>query len=208
MHSIGGPNARATHVSRYIRPKEGDRILDVGCGPADIIESLPPVTYVGVDLNPNYIESAKRNYGHKASFFCKDVTAIQNEEFEPFDLILATGLLHHLSDTEALTLLNSCSKLLKPNGRMITYDGCRIPKQHPFDTWMLNNDRGKFVRSREHYEKLASSVFPNNVKIEVTSNLLRIPYTLAIMELTLGADLKTENAILQNHYSNSVPGVQ
>ncbi len=183
MTALGSPRTRQVHVSRYIRPQSGDRILDVGCGVADIVESLPAVSYLGIDMNPLYIESARKRYGDKASFICKDVTEITANEFEPFDIILATGLLHHLSDTEAVTLLRSCSKLLKPAGRMVTFDGCRTAKQHPVDTWMLNNDRGKFVRTEEGYQNLVSSVFAG-VTINVHSDLLRIPYTLAIMVLT------------------------
>lgn len=187
MRALGSPRTREVHVSRYIRPQKGDRMLDVGCGVADILDSLPEVSYLGIDINPLYIESARHNYGHRASFLCQDVTLIKEDEYEPFDIILATGLLHHLSDAESLTLLRVCRKLLKPSGRMITFDGCRTPDQHPFDTWMLNNDRGKYVRSRAGYCNLASSVFPC-VEINVHSDLLRIPYTLAIMELSLTQD--------------------
>lgn len=183
MLAVGSPHTRRIHVTQYIRPKTGDRILDVGCGPADIIESLPDVTYFGIDINPAYIEAAQKKYPNRGSFACKDVTEITISEFEPFDIILATGLLHHLSDFEVSALLRACSKLLKAEGRMITYDGCRTENQHPFDTWMLNNDRGKFVRTRAAYEQLASSVF-DGVKMSVRSDLLRIPYTLAIMELS------------------------
>ena len=190
MTAIGSPRPRQVHVSRYIRPKKGDRILDVGCGVADILESLPEVSYLGIDLNPLYIESARKNYGHRANFLCQDVTLIKDDEFEPFDIILATGLLHHLSDSECLTLLRSCRKLLKPSGHMITFDGCRVPGQHPIDAWMHNNDRGKYVRSSDAYTSLASSVFPG-VKINIHSDLLRIPYTLAIMELRLTSDTAT-----------------
>ena len=186
MSAIGGPNPRKVHISRYIRPQRGDRILDVGCGPADIIESLPDVSYLGIDISPQYIEAARKNYGNRASFICQDVTKIDPEDLEPFDIVLATGLLHHLSDAEAITLLCSCRSLLKPYGRMITFDGCRTEKQHPFDTWMLNNDRGEFVRYKNEYVKLASTVFPE-VRVHVHSDLLRIPYTLAIMELTLSS---------------------
>ena len=194
MTALGSPRTRQVHVSRYIRPKKGDRILDVGCGVADIFESLPEVSYLGIDMNPLYIESARKNYGHRANFLCKDVTLIKDDEFEPFDIILATGLLHHLSDSESLTLLRTCRKLLKPAGRMITFDGCRLPNQHPIDTWMLNNDRGKYVRTSAGYEGLASSVFPG-VTINIHSDLLRIPYTLAIMELALTNSPAKENKI-------------
>lgn len=189
MQSLGAPNARKFHTSNYIKAKAGQRILDVGCGPADILEYLPAVDYVGIDFEAKYIENARMRFGHKAQFRCKDVAELAEENFEPFDIVLATGLLHHPSDQECLNLFAQCIKLLKPDGRMVTYDGCRRPGQHPLDLWMLNNDRGKFVRTEDGYYKLASSVF-SSVKINLHSNLLRIPYTLAIMELNGSRNLK------------------
>jgi ubiquinone/menaquinone biosynthesis C-methylase UbiE len=39
------------YVRQYIRPNTGDRILDIGCGPADILALLPKdVSYVGYDM--------------------------------------------------------------------------------------------------------------------------------------------------------------
>lgn len=184
MWALGADHARRVHISKYIQPKVGERILDVGCGPADVLEYLPSVSYIGVDFEPNYIATARERFGDRATFMCKDVTLMQQEDLEPFDTILATGLLHHLSDGEVRTLLDACKKLLKPTGKMVTYDGCRVPNQHPFDRWMLDNDRGKFVRTRDAYAELASSVFPS-VEINLHSNLLRIPYTHAIMTLSL-----------------------
>lgn len=183
MKALGGHNSRTTHITRYVRPKAGDRILDVGCGPADILNYLPAVSYIGVDIDANYIACAKAHFADRGEFICKDVALLAEECFEPVDIILATGLLHHLTDSECINLLKSCKKLLKPSGRMVTFDGCRIPNQHPFDTWMLNNDRGQYVRTEEAYRKLAGSVFPG-VSMNIHSNLLRIPYTLAIMELS------------------------
>lgn len=183
MWALGSVHARSVHVSEYICPKVADRVLDVGCGTADILNFMPPVDYIGLDYEPNYIESARKRFGNRATFFCKDVTLMAEEQFEPFDIVLATGVLHHLSDAEAISLLSSCKKLLKPSGRMITYDGCRTANQHPFDTWMLDNDRGQFVRNKAQYIELVSSVFPG-VEFHLRTNLLRIPYTHAIMELS------------------------
>jgi len=188
MRALGSHKTKQIHVSRYVLAKKGDRVLDVGCGVADMVSHLPDVYYLGMDINPLYIEAAQNKYSGKAEFVCLDVTTINAEQYEPFDIVLATGLLHHLSDSESLTLMQACYKLLKPSGRMVTFDGCRLPKQHPLDAWMLNNDRGKFVRSKEGYQKLASSVFPQ-VSINVHSDLLRVPYTVAIMELSKSVEM-------------------
>lgn len=40
---IGADASRLQIVRTYIRPNEGDKILDIGCGPADILAFLLPV---------------------------------------------------------------------------------------------------------------------------------------------------------------------
>jgi len=109
-----GGNARAVYVKKYIRPKEGDKILDIGCGTADILLHLPSVEYVGLDLNEAYINYAKKRFGHKGIFLATKVDRKTINEFSlhDLDIVLATGLLHHLNDDEALFVdIKSLKKL-------------------------------------------------------------------------------------------------
>lgn len=48
---------------------KNDKILDIGCGPAKILESLPQVKYYGYDINKNHINYAKKKYVSKNVFF-------------------------------------------------------------------------------------------------------------------------------------------
>lgn len=92
---IGGSRARVGFVRQYLKPKENDRILDIGCGPGSILEFLPMVDYVGFDSNSDYIEAAKKRFAGRAQFMCMNVSrdAITGSSF---DLVLALGILHHL----------------------------------------------------------------------------------------------------------------
>jgi SAM-dependent methyltransferase len=47
------------------------RMLDVGCGPGELLRCVPGVTYVGFDSNPSYIERAKRIIGDRGTFFAE-----------------------------------------------------------------------------------------------------------------------------------------
>jgi len=182
MNALGGQSSRATHAREYIRAKPGARILDIGCGPADVLEDLPPVQYVGVDIDQHYIDYAKSKYSNRASFICKSVDELSDEEYRDFDIVLATGLLHHLNDREAIHLLNVSRNFLKPTGRLVTFDGCYLESgQHPIDKWMLRSDRGKFVRTEPQYTQLAQNIFP--VVRTHLRRLLRVPYTVLIMEM-------------------------
>jgi hypothetical protein len=41
-------NTRQSVIGRYVQPRARDRIVDIGCGPADILEHLPDVHYFGI----------------------------------------------------------------------------------------------------------------------------------------------------------------
>lgn len=185
MNLLGGTNSRRVHLEKYIRPKAGDKIIDLGCGPCDILTSLPQVDYTGVDFEQKYIDDATARFGNKGKFICMDVSDLKPGIFSDADIVLATGVLHHLTDEECHTLFSLAKSFMTPKGRFITFDGCFLEDgQHPFDVWMLKNDRGKFVRRQRDYVALASRVFPV-VKPNLHSDLLRIPYTLLIMECSM-----------------------
>jgi hypothetical protein len=88
-----------------------------------------------------------------------------------------------LDDTEALQLFWVANAALKPGGRVITIDGCFTPDQSPSARYVLSQDRGQNVRTKEGYLQIASQVFPV-VDVSIRHDLLRIPYTHIILECT------------------------
>lgn len=176
---VGGDLDR--YVAEYVKPQPGAKILDIGCGPGDMLSALPGTDYVGLDISPEYIEAAKRRFGAAGRFLCADVgLATIEQERGQFDLVLATGVLHHLDDERAGSLFDLARVALRPGGRLITYDGCYVPEQSRLARWVLSKDRGKFVRTRDEYVRLASSFF-SQIEPHVRHDVLRIPYTHLIM---------------------------
>lgn len=169
------------YLADYVMPTDGERVLDIGCGPGDILLYLRNVDYVGFDLNPQYIEAAKRRFGTRGRFFCGDVaqTDLGDDNLD-FDFALATGVLHHIDDGKAKELFRMAYHALRPGGRLLTFDGCLAPGQSRLARWFLGRDRGRFIRTKEHYEELAKSQF-DHVDVCVRHDLLRIPYTHCIM---------------------------
>lgn len=180
---VGGQRATSIYVNDYVRPKGGDRVLDIGCGPAETVEHFSDVEYIGFDSNPAYIEMAKRRFGDRGHFFCGTVDQVTLKEFDAFDLVLAVGVLHHLNDEESLSLLNLAYSALKKGGRLVTYDGCYVEGQSKIAQFIISQDRGRFVRTQDEYFNLASQVFAN-VDAGLREDLLRVPYTHLIMECT------------------------
>jgi SAM-dependent methyltransferase len=178
---VAGDSVWKPYLAQYVRPVPGDKILDIGCGPADILEYMPKVDYLGLDISPEYIASAQRKFGTRGRFVCEDIglTTLE-DELGSFSLVMATGVLHHLDEERAARLLGLAQRALRPGGRLVTYDGCYVPEQSRLARWMLSQDRGKFVRTLPEYLKLASRWFAA-IEPHVRHDLLRIPYTHLIM---------------------------
>jgi SAM-dependent methyltransferase len=103
------------------------------------------------------------------------------EEPASFDIVMANGVVHHLDDASAMRLYRLAHAALKPAGRFVAVDPAFAEGQSLLARILVGNDRGKFVRTSEDYAALASRVFPD-VKVSVRHDLLRVPYTHAILE--------------------------
>ena len=99
----------------------------------------------------------------------------------PFDIVIAHGLVHHLDDDQAREFFETARSALRAGGRVVTADGCYVPEQNRFAHYLLAGDRGKFVRTRPHYERLARSVFPQVVS-DIRHDFFRVPYTLIVLQ--------------------------
>ena len=177
---MGADSGRRDLVARYIKIEQGMKILDIGCGPAEILDYLPPVDYWGFDISRPYINQATKRFGNRGKFICKDLTIVDLHDLPKFDVVLCIGLLHHLADSTALKLIELASNALKPNGRLYTIDGCLDSSQNMISKLLVRYDRGQHVRTVEGYLKLTGGSFPN------TTATLRhqrwIPYTHCVME--------------------------
>jgi len=167
-------------VSEILQARPGMRILDIGCGPADILKLLPKVDYVGFDMSARYIDKARRNYGDRGRFIHSPHTADIAAGIENFDCAMALGVLHHLNDDEALLLFETAKASLKSGQKLVTVDGAYTECQSLLEKLLLDFDRGNFVRTPEAYRGLAKRIF-SDVIVTIHTDLLRIPYTHCIM---------------------------
>lgn len=158
-----------------MKVSEGNAILDIGCGPGDVLSYLPRVDYWGFDISQEYIDQAQRKFGPNGNFRCKFFEADDLKSLPKFDIALMSGVLHHLDDERALELLRLTAKALKPDGCLVTVDPCFASGQSLIARSLICFDRGKNVRNRDGYHALVSQCF-SSVQVEVIHKTW-IPYT-------------------------------
>ena len=177
----GSERVNREFIEKYVRPREGESILDVGCGPADVVELMPQVRYTGIDWSSSYLAAARRRFHQRATFLVGDVKDLERKGLGNYDAVISMGVIHHLSDDEAVAMLRSVHALLKPGGRFVSYDPCFTEPQHPLARWIHKHDRGRFVRFDRQYEELISQVF-RAYRRYVRTDLCTVPATVIIFE--------------------------
>jgi len=158
QHLAGGTRMRSSCLS-LLAPKAGERILDIGCGPAYYLNDMPRVDYHGFDTDPAYIAHARARFGDRGTFYCETFTAEHAARLGAFDGVLLMGLLHHLDDEQCRSVLALVAGVLTPEGRVIALDTTVHDAQNPVERLIAVKDRGEYVRRPEQFEALAREAF-------------------------------------------------
>src|SRR5438132_671516 len=82
-----GTRFHEVYIRDYVRPERGERVLDIGCGPGEIMVFLPSVDYLGIDINPRYVEAATERFGACGQFRCEDVQDTVVREPGSYDIV-------------------------------------------------------------------------------------------------------------------------
>jgi SAM-dependent methyltransferase len=181
-------DSRPRLVEEFLKITSGQRVLDIGCGPAEILAYLPDdIDYIGYDAEPNYIAAARERYGSRGSFAVRTVSPEAMADIGTFDVVMALGVLHHLTDAEADTVFASAAKVLRLGGRVVTLDCAYVNGQNPIARLLVSLDRGNHVRSPQGYTSIARRYF-REVNVNVLHNLIAVPYTHCIMQARVPID--------------------
>jgi 2-polyprenyl-3-methyl-5-hydroxy-6-metoxy-1,4-benzoquinol methylase len=168
-------------LNEYMILKEGNSVLDIGCGTADIVDFFPAnINYVGFDINSRYIEYAQAKYKDKVKLFCKRVSEADAVTLEKFDYIISLAVVHHLNDEEAIDLYRLGMGLLKPEGIMIIIDPTRNNSDSFIAKLLTNHDRGEHIRFPNQYEQIAKKVFPK-VDVYIRNDMINIAQSICII---------------------------
>lgn len=182
QYLMGAKRSWTNIANNYIKAKQGNTFLDIGCGPADILDYLPAVEYWGFDISEQYIQKAQLKYADRGNFNAQYLDEATLDTLPKFDIVLMCGVLHHMDDDTAKATIKLAHKALKTGGRLVTIDPCFTPKQNWFARFLIENDRGQNVRVEAAYKALIGRSF-NHLEVRVEHQAW-IPYTHCYMVCT------------------------
>lgn len=132
----------------------GKRILDVGCSTAACAREIVDMknnSYVGVDIEPQYIETASRR-SPLGKFLTLDARSLPFES-ESFDVVLFCGVWHHMDDALVKDCLREVKRVLTKSGVVLVAEPVFTPGW-PVSNFLLSLDRGRHIRTDEDYRRL------------------------------------------------------
>ena len=137
-----------------------DRVIDVGCGPGTNAGIFQAKGYVGADLSPEYVASARDRFPDH-QFEVWDITK-PGPDLGTFDIALINSVFHHLSDAETETVLTSLPEFLRPGSPIHIID-LVLPPDRSLARTLAKLDRGEYPRPLDHWRSLLGGLL--DVKI-------------------------------------------
>lgn len=161
------------------RSQEPFRVLDIGCGPGTFLHGnwmpIEQKNFVGIDPSPEYIASAKADF--PGAQFIEGTTETVSLKGEKFHFVVLSGVLHHLDNAEAATVMKFATEHLAERGIAISIDPVLFPGQNRIARWIALADRGQNVRTVDEMRHLWSeNLAGENLSTSVKQGYLRVPY--------------------------------
>lgn len=165
------------------------RVIELGCGTGELIEAIkkryPDCYMVGVDFSPSSIEISKKNTPPSDTMIYENSDIANKDSYlsswwDTFDLVICSGVYHHVSVTSRNELLFCANKLLKKDGLAFFW-------LYGIGRWRLNMAR-----------KALRTIIPENKDIDYTKQIIR--NFVEFQNKSMGDDLikRDLNALLKN----------
>ena len=113
----------------------GKKVLDVGCGGGILAEAMAQrgADVTGIDMGQANLNTAKLHAlesGVNVDYQCIAVEQLAEQQPESFDVVTCLEMLEHVPDP--LSIIQACSKLVKPGGQVVFSTINRNPKSYAF----------------------------------------------------------------------------
>lgn len=114
-------------LAQLIQLKPGERLLDVGCGPGNLLQLIqkkhPKNKLVGLDVDPDSLKIAQKNLP-QTTFHESSAIKIPEPDAS-FNVVTSTLMFHHLKTDEKKQMLKEVYRVLKPGGQFYLFDFCK-----------------------------------------------------------------------------------
>lgn len=144
-------DAKLRPFMRRVDPGGLRTVLDVGCGPGTNAAVFAASGYVGVDINADYVATARSRFSGR--FVVGDVTDERVLPEDRFQCVFANSLMHHLPDASVDGLLARMARLVAPGGSVHVLD-LILPDRPTPARLLARLDRGRYPRPLAQWEAL------------------------------------------------------
>ncbi len=114
--------AKLDEAIKSLEIKDGDRVLEVGCGSGLLsffIAKNPKVTVTAIDANQSALDFATNQFKLPNLTYSKGLLDELNFKESSFDKIVFLEVIEHITEKQGEEIFKSFYKLLKPNGKLV-----------------------------------------------------------------------------------------
>lgn len=181
--SVISNSSRQRIRDEVLKPIGVEKVLDFGCGIGYHSLDFSDSDYLGIEPLSSCVVKANKMYKAKNSnFIVGDHLTLSSIADSSFDVVIAIGVLHHIDDEIFFQFVKEAHRILKPGGRLTTFDPVFHANQSILSRLVVARDRGEWVRTREEYLFPVRNAFGGRVSDNIYQRLLRIPYDHIHME--------------------------
>lgn len=157
------------------------RVLDIGCGVGRwgwfLAERCPQAQYLGLDFSASLIGKAQQEAelrgAARLSFQVMSATDIRDDELVvpgPFDLLIISGLLIYLNDSDCVEVLRDAARFCTPGGAIYLREPVGVSERFTLDRYYseeLADEYSAIYRTvNELYALMNESLTGMNVTVE------------------------------------------
>lgn len=170
---------RVRTILKFIRPTEGARVLEVGCGAGNVLERVVGAELTGIDLCDHLLEKANSRLGARARLIKADATSLPFDD-SYFNIVYCTEVLEHVLDPRAV--IAEMRRVLRSDGiavvsvpnEAIINNIKKVVLGNPVGRMLLGEKPGTYHASKKMDDEWHLHSFDLKLLREVTDQIFRI----------------------------------
>ena len=150
-------------------PDKKFRIVDIGSGPGLLARAIQDrgADYLGIDNDPETIKYCNKLFDNRSGFTFSDINVTDSTfQFDKNDIIILSGVAHHLNDIVLSKLLEKASKgfalIISDHASKTSMD-----KNQLLPAFLQRLDRGKFIRPYKYFKTLEGYTLHHSEKFPI-----------------------------------------